>query len=855
MDPSTAANPSVDGLHGAANDTMQRLPRVESSSAIELASFQQPVDPPLPADFGPAIELPSPNQSNETSVNRVESSIQAIPESYWQTLPVPCLTRMLEFNSIRAEYERHFEKHVPRELQGSGERLTLREIVDVARTNSRQYQEEKEKLYVAALAVSLERYRFQLKFSPANNGVDVDYTHSRNDGVTVNTLSVPSQFQLERTLARSGTVLARFANDVLLTFNGPTGFAADVSSEMLFDFTQSILQRDVRLESLIQSERSLVYAARDFARFRKQFFFDLASQYYSILREYRTIEINSQNYFSLVRTFEQAKAEVQAGVQRAPNQVAVDQYEQGMLSGRSNLIAACNSLERSLDRLKLSMGMPTEMALNLNLDELERLTLQDQLEVAAEQARRWQNRIIRHVEAANPDPSEITNGSVFLIERLQAWLSVLRNLSDSQEETHVNTSELDDLFHVFRIDQARLEVQRIEREMARQQDAAVPQSIILVYQHTAELVSAFVELDRRILQFLRQSKEATRDSSEIGNRLQGLHERLDALQDQLTEILRDPAEQRLQRLLADSRALLISARDITAELDRLAGFPSDEPDDVRATRILEQTRQLLDQSQSLLAEVPRGLPSVSMDADDALLTALIQRLDLMNERGLLADDWRRIKLAADDLKSVLNLNARHSIRTDKNHPFDFDFDDSQTNLGLTFDLPLNRRAQRNNYRRALIDYQAGRRSLMQTEDTIKFDVRDDLRRLEQARVQYPISVTQAALAAEQVASIRLQLALGIAGVRGTDLLDALQSSRQALTAVANARIGYIVDRAQFVFDLELLQLDEQGFWPEINDLDFQPLPDLIYPHAAGPTYGEISNWVRPSRLLYHIYCK
>ena len=40
-----------------------------------------------------------------------------------------------------------------------------------------------------------------------------------------------------------------------------------------------------------------------------------------------------------------------------------------------------------------------------------------------------------------------------------------------------------------------------------------------------------------------------------------------------------------------------------------------------------------------------------------MLTALIQRLDLMNERGFLADDWRRIKFASDDLRSVLNLSA------------------------------------------------------------------------------------------------------------------------------------------------------------------------------------------------------
>jgi hypothetical protein len=227
----------------------------------------------------------------------------------------------------------------------------------------------------------------------------------------------------------------------------------------------------------------------------------------------------------------------------------------------------------------------------------------------------------------------------------------------------------------------------------------------------------------------------------------------------------------------------------------------------------------------------------------------------MNERGRLADAWRAIKLAADDLKSVLNLDASHSIGTRDKQPFSFTLENSRTEVGVSFDLPLNRQEKRNSYRRALISYQTALRGWMALEDRIKFDVRDGLRNLDETRIQYPISVTQAALAAEQVTSVRLQLALGVPGVRGTDLLDALQSSRQALIAVANARIGYIVDRAVFVLDLELMRLDGAGFWPAVSDLWYQPSPDLIYPEGAGPTYGDIPSFVAVSddirRLLDH----
>ena len=95
-------------------------------------------------------------------------------------------------------------------------------------------------------------------------------------------------------------------------------------------------------------------------------------------------------------------------------------------------------------------------------------------------------------------------------------------------------------------------------------------------------------------------------------------------------------------------------------------------------------------------------------------------------------------------------------------------------------------------------------------------------------------------------STQLQLSLGTVGVRETDLLDALQASRQALTNVANSRIGYLVDRCQFVLDLELLQLDDDGYWPPINDLNHQFEADLIYPVGAGPTYGYLPPWLKLS---------
>ena len=188
-----------------------------------------------------------------------------------------------------------------------------------------------------ALRLTLERYAYDLKFASLGNGASVDYEHNRIGGETVNSLSIPSGVLLEKTLASGGNLILGFANSVLLTFNGPTEFTEDVSSELVGQFTQSLLQRDVVFESLTQSERDVVYAARSFARFRKEFFRDLATQYYhQLLLTYRDIEIDAQDYFSNLRGFLQAGAEYRAG--RLPR-FQVDQFEQDALSSRSVLIS------------------------------------------------------------------------------------------------------------------------------------------------------------------------------------------------------------------------------------------------------------------------------------------------------------------------------------------------------------------------------------------------------------------------------------------------------------------------------------------------------------------------------------
>ncbi len=772
--------------------------------------------------------------------------VAPIPGEYWGVMPRQCLARMVEFRSVREEYAR-YAGEIPKDWLDDARRLDLKQIVKLALMNSREYQAAKEQLYRAALALTFQRYAYVTKFSPGGNGTGIEHSRSGGDGSSQSGLDIGSTgFGIERLMSTGGTLLTRFANSVILTFNGPDGFTSDVSSELLFSFSQSMLQRDIIMEPLIQSERNLIYAARDFARFRKEFFMGLARAYYGLLRTYRNIEIESQNYFSLVRTFEQARAEVQAGVKNAPNQVSVDQFEQGMLSGRSSLISRCNVLERELDSLKLTIGLPTETPINIDLKELDRLTLYDEIEVAAERVRRWQTRAMDRRKQPLPDHAELLNANIFLIDRTLQWLELRKRI----EKEVTDTSELVRLLARLRVDQARFEAERRQRLLDATKIDGFVAPKILVYQRISELIDALLLLGD--LQ-ARQAVVFGRDQSVVEKaraQLKSLGKRLKANRDRLAEILRDPKKGKLADQVTGVRAILDELSPLITQLDRLNEVPAGKKDAMVALReTLKETDALIKTTQDLLKRSSFGLTAMNIKADIAMMTALVQRLDLMNARGRLADDWRSIKLTGDDLKSVWDLRASQTIGTRKNRPFGFSLDESRTTLAMELDLPLNRRSQRNSFRSALIDYQAGRRDLMREEDQIKLDVRNGLRNLEETRLQYPISVTRAALAAEQVISIRLQLALGVQGVRGRDLLDALQDSREALIAVANSRIGFIIDRGDFALDLEVMQLDEEGMWPQISEIKYVPEGRIKYPAAAGPAYGEIPSFLKVSEEL------
>jgi hypothetical protein len=405
-----------------------------------------------------------------------------------------------------------------------------------------------------------------------------------------------------------------------------------------------------------------------------------------------------------------------------------------------------------------------------------------------------------------------------------------------------------------------MQVEALKTELEQLIKAEVPAPPLLVLNRALEYCGAQLQVIDLALDW---SARKTNTQSALETQRNELSHEIDKLNEFLLELssqLRSTVDLTQSRIFAEipeqsQRSIqLMKDFDSLAESVTVGILP---PEDQSLVDTVESTvNKTIELSDQLLQTGPDGWEEIVLDHDEALLTGLVQRLDLMNERGQLADAWRLIKLAGDDLRSIVNLGAQQVIgtRTGSKNPVDFSFDNSETRLTASLDTPLNRRLQRNNFRVALINYNVGLRNLMASEDSIKLDVREDLRQLALDRDQYSISVASAALAYERVISTRLRLQLAVQNVAARDFLEAQQAYANSLNAIARQHINYITDRLELFFDLEAFEVDSCGHWPEVSS-DSSPQMNLDFPGHNPRPYDTLPpnvHYSKTIRQLEHI---
>ena len=204
-------------------------------------------------------------------------------------------------------------------------------------------------------------------------------------------------------------------------------------------------------------------------------------------------------------------------------------------------------------------------------------------------------------------------------------------------------------------------------------------------------------------------------------------------------------------------------------------------------------------------------PNYTLNA--AVSTALARRLDLANSADTVDDTQRKVMVAADNLGVELNLVGSAGVGSPEGTDFSrLQFHRGTYRLGVEGDLPLDRKAERNAYRESLISLQQRQREYENHTDTVKLEVRQALRRLQEAAESYKTQQLSLELARKRVEVSPLLWEAGRTTTR--DLLESQDALLLAENSLTGALVDHTIAKLNFFRDIDVLQVRPDGMWQE-----------------------------------------
>ena len=208
-----------------------------------------------------------------------------------------------------------------------------------------------------------------------------------------------------------------------------------------------------------------------------------------------------------------------------------------------------------------------------------------------------------------------------------------------------------------------------------------------------------------------------------------------------------------------------------------------------------------------------GITEPGYELDVAIETALAQRLDLANSGDAVDDAERKVVVAADNLGAELNLIGSVGVGSPSGTDFQrLQFQNGTYALGLEADLPLDRKAERNAYREALIALEQRQREHENDVDEAELDVRSAYRLLQEAAERYRTQKSSLELSETRVESTTFLLQAGRVTTR--DLLESQDALLGAQNNVTAALVDHAVAKLSFFRDIGVLQVRPDGLWDQ-----------------------------------------
>jgi len=309
--------------------------------------------------------------------------------------------------------------------------------VDLALMHNRQFQTRVEQMHVLALRLSRDRFEYDVNWF---GGSDAAFVASGEGANAVRGLTERNNLGFTKNFASGGEFATSLVNSFTwqLGGNGNSNFAA---GSLLFSLTQPLLRgafRHVRTESLTQAERDLLYDVRDFARFRRQFYFDIVSQYLDLLNQTQSVRNEEDNLLNLELNLDEHNVLLERDL---VSTVQVDQVFQRFQSGRLSLINSQQSLQSALDQFKFSLGLPARVEIIFDESLLRPFQLNSEPLVKLQtEVERLKTTLLDFVPP-DQSPASFVNETYVRIKRLAAELKELKPQVDEEFENWVKQSK------------------------------------------------------------------------------------------------------------------------------------------------------------------------------------------------------------------------------------------------------------------------------------------------------------------------------------------------------------------------------------------------------------------------------
>jgi hypothetical protein len=166
-----------------------------------------------------------------------------------------------------------------------------------------------------------------------------------------------------------------------------------------------------------------------------------------------------------------------------------------------------------------------------------------------------------------------------------------------------------------------------------------------------------------------------------------------------------------------------------------------------------------------------------------------------------------IQFNANALESDLDLVFSGDIRNATDNPFDLRTSTGRLRVGLQYDPPLTRLAERNTYRQSLIEFQQAKRSYYQFRDGVQRDLRTTLRQMKLDDLNLELRRAAVHVAITQVDLARLRLSEPARPVQASAPGQATQPGGQSQFGDSVAR-----DLVNALIDLLNVQNDFLSVW-------------------------------------------